>query len=119
MRFGERQGAVQKKGPAEVAASPSHGSTNPTKDTDMNEQQHTPAAAVGASVPDWYEIASEYEIALGNISKLTEVAEEIFSGDGREQSPGVFVMPISTFLQTHALLSAMRTVAKSAMEPAR
>lgn len=40
--------AAQKKGPAEAATSPSHGSTNPAKDMDMNVHSNITAAAGSA-----------------------------------------------------------------------
>lgn len=40
---------LKKKGPAEAATSPSHGSTNPTKDMDMNTHTDSTDAAPAAS----------------------------------------------------------------------
>lgn len=45
--------ATQKaKGPAEAATSPSHGSTNPEKDTEMNEATNTTTARATPDVLD-------------------------------------------------------------------
>lgn len=41
--------SAQKKGPAEAATSPSHGSTNPAKDMEMNKHVNSTAAAGAAT----------------------------------------------------------------------
>lgn len=49
----------KQKGPAEAATSPSHGSTNPAKDMDMNTHSDT-TTATGTARPSLYRLLADY-----------------------------------------------------------
>ncbi|UDF28470.1 UNVERIFIED_ORG: hypothetical protein LHK14_13225 [Roseateles sp. XES5] len=66
--------ATQKaKGPATVAAVPSHGSTNPQKDTEMNEVTNTTAAAA-KSKPTDAQIVKAMDNLMGDVHFLRRAA---------------------------------------------
>lgn len=75
--------STKKKGPASVGALPSHGSTNPQKDMDMNKHVNTTAAAGTAS--ETRDIGDAIDIVCRAIS----INELMFEAAHRMSDKGV------------------------------